>query len=454
MPTYAGKDARGKIIKVRPYETEGADKLLWLTDRQRGLMLAMTEYLDWRSRWETLPSPLDDDDTRDAYVSDLKLRLMMVVEFCAEVINCLENDEDTRDTINNIINITAGSSGTGPSGGNMPSSRRNENLVSGSNPTCDLDVLFAQCRAVVKYTDLAVKDVFDKIEVVTNAVEFAGAFWDSLPILGAVDDVFGVNGIKELFLYWQEAITEQYLAEYTETDGGMADELAYGLFCRCRSDCEITIERITQFYKERVSVYFSPPSFAGFINVLEFMFGLEQDTPYVVDVTHFIAWSLVEFGNIFYGKRFDGVLQLILKLKADEPSDDYVALESVFGECADYVCVDATADAITAPFNTGFFVTSGDTVSVNPFGTWNGGAGPNYDARGKDEVANELFVLPGAKVYRMIFKIGTTGDWFATDDDFIIDATETGDLYAALNDISGGYSDNSGCINVAVELLA
>ena len=449
-----GRDARGKIILLKPDENEGLDKLLFLTERQRQILLQLSKYMEWDNRWKDLPDDLTDDETRRLWVSDTQDRLMKMVEFCAEVINCLENDEDTKNVINNIINITAGNSGTGPSGNNMPPSRLNQNLVDGSNPTCDLGVLFAQCRAVVTYTDLAVKDVFDKIEVATNAVEFAGAFWDSLPILGAVDDLLGANGVKELFNYYQEAITEQYLAEYTETDGGMRDELSYGLFCMCKVDCEITIERIFQFYKKRVSVYFSPPSFAGFINVLEFMFGLEQDTPFVVDSTHFIAWSLVKYGNLFFGKRFNGVLQLILKLKADEPSNDYIALGELFGDCPEYVCVDSMAEPLITPFNTDFFVTSGDTVSINPFGVWNGGAGADVDARGNGSIANELFLVPGAQVYRMVFRIGTEGDWFAIDDDFIIDATESGDLYAAMNDIPGGYSDNSGCISIAPELLA
>lgn len=333
MPTLSGPGVHGKIIKIRPYEDEGNDTLLPLTDRMRGILLAMTEYLDWKTRWETFPSPLDNDEDRINYVSELKNRLMIMIDICERVTDCITNDGDTRNALTILFNLLSGTPGTLPAGENLPVEKLTENLVEGSNPTCDFDILFAQCRAVIQNTNLAVIDVLEKVEVVTNAVEFAKATWDSVPIVGATDDVVGASGIEELFNYYQEAITEEYFAEYTVTAGGFEDQLAYFLFCKCRGDCKITIDRIWEYYNERIQIYLSPPSFEGFINVLEFMFGVEQDTPYVVDLTHFVAWSLVKYGNLFFGQRFDGFLNLILKLTADEPSNDWIALEGVFGEC-------------------------------------------------------------------------------------------------------------------------
>lgn len=336
MPTLGGPGVHGKIIKIRPYEDEGNDTLLRLTDRNRGILLAMTEYLDWKSRWETLPTPLDNEHDRIAYVDELKDRLMRMVDFCSEMINCIQNDEDTINALSLLVNSLSGTSGSLPVGENYPPSKENENLVEGTNPFCDLDILFAQCRAVIVATNGAITDILEKVEVVTNAVEFAKATWDSIPVVGAADDVVGANGVEELFNYYQEAIAEEYDAEYTVTPGGLQDELSYRLFCLCQIDCKITINRIWNFLHDRVAVFLSPPSFEGLINVFEFMFGVEQDSSTVVDINFFVAWSLLRYGNMLYGQRFDGFLPLILKLTADEPSNDWVALSEVFGDCPTY----------------------------------------------------------------------------------------------------------------------
>lgn len=334
MPTYGGVDSKGKIIKVVPYQLEGNDRLLWLTERQRGLLLAMTEYLDWRTRWAELPSPLDDDDYRDSYISNLKSRLMQEIEFCSEMIKCLDDDTDTQRAIERIIDRYNG--GTGRSPGDKASEEElNRDFIEGSNPTCDLDILYAQCYQVVKMTHDAIMDFIQKVLTVTNATELVENFWNSIPFLAVLDDVFGVQGIVDFFQYVIEAIGEGYEGQFTETPLGTHDELAYALFCACRVDCNITIARIVRVLSSRLAVYTSPPSLSGMVNLLEQLFLIEQDTSFIVDLMFYTAWGLVDTAGFLFGVRFDRLLEVVVKMKADEPNNDWTVLElpENFGAC-------------------------------------------------------------------------------------------------------------------------
>lgn len=324
----------GKIIPLFSDDEDGDTTLLWLTDRQRQILLKLSTYIGWVNRWKALPTDLNTPELIHGFAEDTQDRLMDVVEFCAEMIKCLDNDEDTQTAIQRIIDRYNGGSGN-PAGQKLTPTEENRNIVEGSNPTCDHDVLYAQCYYAIKMTHDAIMDFIQKVLTVTNATEFVENFWNSIPLLAVIDDVMGVQGLIDMFQYVIEAIGEGYEAQFTETPLGTHDRLAYDLFCICKPDCNITVDRIVRMLSSRLAVYTSPPSLDGLVNFLEQAFLINQDTSFVVDLMFYTAWGLVDVSAFLMGLKFDRLLQVVIRMKADEPNNDWETLQlpENFGDC-------------------------------------------------------------------------------------------------------------------------
>jgi len=374
---------------------------------------------------------------------------------CAGIIECLENDADTREAFKNFIqSVTGDTRSDGGHGQEMTDEETDIDLAAGSNPTCDPDILYAQCRAVIDETHQAVIDVLQKVEVLSNAIEVIHDLWDSIPVLGTLDEASGVDGMVDLANYWLEAVQEEYEAQWSETVGEVRDLLAYDLFCRCRSDCIINVDRILFVYANRIREYSAVPPLSQLINFLEFLAGLEQDANIVVYMAHFVAWGLVKLVRFLFGRRYDRILELLILMKADEPSNDWEALEALFGACQYSVNVRADAETNMTEENFGnptdFTVTEGLSYALNPSGVWNYGAEGDIGAIGHATL-NPAAAVPAAGLGRIIYCIGKTNNWQMTDASFEFTASVTGKLYLAQNDVPGTHGDNTGFLVCLLE---
>lgn len=333
MDVQSGQKSNAKVIQYSLREGDDNYYLIELSQRHRQALLASCAYLRWMSRHASLPDDLITNDALDAWVSDLELRLMTNIDICAKMIECLETDEDVKSAFEDFIRDRYGLE---------PATEKTrqeltENLDAGNNPTCDYDLLFARCRAVIDYTHLAVLDVTQKLEVITNAIELAKAAFDTIPGVSVIDDLTGINGAIQLVEYYQEAIQEGYEAQYTETPLGVRDQLSYALFCLCKADCKISIDRIIKMYQKRLSIYTAPPSLDGLINFLSQIAGTEPDSTFIVEMSHYVAWGLVKLASILFGGIFDtDALKFILAL-TDEGDNDWMDFEPEFGECPEEV---------------------------------------------------------------------------------------------------------------------
>jgi len=245
---------------------------------------------------------------------------------CEMVIDCLENDEATKEALRQIIRGMTANPATDPYGQNVPESELTRDVAAGTNPTCNLDVLWAQCLNVVKITNLAIVDVLQKFEVSTNIAELVNGLIDVVPILGTAKQIIGASGALDLVNYFQESFSEGYLAQYTETPGGVQDQIACDLFCACRADCQITIERVEEVMRARLAEHIEVVTVTDFIDLVETIAGIEPDTTYVVDLAFWFGWVAVRVGNFLFGQTFNGGLDLIVALAADEPSNDWELL--------------------------------------------------------------------------------------------------------------------------------
>jgi len=222
------------------------------------------------------------------------------MQICELMIECIQNDEDVRNALSGILGSRAN-----PPGNPMTSLQKGENLAGETNPTCNKAVLSGQCSQVLAYTNQLIVDVLEKIEVTSNIVELVDAA-SEFPIVGWLKDLSGAQTALALIQYYQNAIAEEYNAQYTQA---LADEIANEIYCACRDDCEVTIERIFEVYAARLATYITVPTIADLIDLIEFVVGVSQDASFVVELAHFFAWGSAALGNFFFGGRFNGFLK-------------------------------------------------------------------------------------------------------------------------------------------------
>jgi len=245
---------------------------------------------------------------------------------CEMVAECLETDAATQAAIRSLIRGMTPNPATDPYGQNVPESELTRDVAAGTNPTCNLDILWSQCLNVVKVTNLAIVDVLEKFEVSTNIAELVNGLIDIVPVLGTAKQIIGASGALDLINYFQESLTEGYLAQYTETPGGVQDQIACALFCACQVDCQITIQRVEEVMRARLAAHIAVPEVTDFTDLITTIAGIEPDTTYVVDLAFWFGWVAVRTGNFLFGQTFNGGLDLIVGLAADEPDNGWELL--------------------------------------------------------------------------------------------------------------------------------
>jgi len=294
-----------------------------------------------RSNWEG-----DQDERTDRAERCLEGYLATDWEGCVdcdEVKDCIETDEGVQDAIEDIIARNQPFPMEFPAGEMLPDSYRNQDLTTQYNPTCNLDTLFAQCYAIVDLIDASIVDVNQKLETATNVGELAKNIISTVPVLSGAVKFIGIDGALDLLNYFQEVVSEGYDAQYTTTPGGTRDQIACAIFCACKHDCTITVNRIKDVLSDRLAVYQSPPSLTGFIDLVETLAGINVDTTYVVDSAFYAAIGLMITGNYLFGGVADNVIDLVIGLAKDEKSNDWILL----CECPDYWTY--TLDSATDP---------------------------------------------------------------------------------------------------------
>lgn len=337
--TYnTGKGSNAKAISVRLLTEEGEDELYVLSSRQASALLKISEYLEWRNRYFNMPSELVPQDDFDKWNDQIKTRLMTPMEICARIIDCIENDEDVQNALKLFINNHLASLDNNPVGKPLPASVTGAPL--GENPTCDWDILWAQCLMVVKTTNDIIEDLLDKFETLTNPVELTGAALEAIPAAG--DTVAAVPNYVALI---QEFLAENYSADYTTTPvTGYEDRLAAEIFCACEMDCEITIDRIVQILIDRIETRFDTtvPALSVLNDLAAWLIGIDTGGELIADMAFLLVWGGLKFANFVIGGLLnrprigDGVIKVWLALATDNPSNDWVFIV----DCVDIQCWD------------------------------------------------------------------------------------------------------------------
>lgn len=408
-----------------------------------GLVAIATKWFNWQR----------DDTHKGTQIAKLWQIAYILTDWgscmnCEELIACLQPvlDAQTAEIINQVTNnfMNFQQYGTQTPGEPMTPEQLETNLAEGTNPTCDLDILWAQSLAIVQFTNRAITDLFERIESATNAVELLDVF-DDAPIVTWISDTIGAEFAEGLANYYQEAVAEGYLAQYTES---VENELACAVFCAARVDCAITVDLLYGVFYSRVQSII-PVSPTDTLELLLIVAGIAPTGTTVVDLMFWFPWAAAKLMSFFVSDSLSSIfsLQQLLNLAVNDANNDWIIL---CDDCPNVFIVPGNSDPALDQFDTDFDVVAMTEYRMTATGLWNGGAGGDVDANGQIGVTNPMAIVPTGNLYSLCYRIGLAGTWTFAGADLTFTPGSSGRLYLAMNDVPGAYSDNSGELTVTI----
>jgi len=242
---------------------------------------------------------------------------------CDEVAECIENSDATRAAIARFLN-----GGTVP-GDKMSAMRRNADLASGTNPTCDWDILWSQSLAIVERMNDFFEYFTAEIETKSNSTEI-GTFLASLPVV----ENLGIESLTGLSNTLFSALPENYAADYGAADPETGifwyEKLACDIFCNAKPDCELSIEDVWQILQARMEAAISGLA-SDWTNLLAWVSDfadLDITAVNMADFFFYLAFSGLRLGGLLIVTPATGdkVFQVAAALAADEPSNNWMTL--------------------------------------------------------------------------------------------------------------------------------
>jgi len=209
----------------------------------------------------------------------------------------------------------------------MTNTQRGIDLAAGTNPTCDLNITWAQCEQIIKYGDSLIKAALAIAETATNDVELAAAI-SQIPGL----DELGVDAVFGYISVIQDGIAENYTAQATPE---YIEEAQCALFCLCKGDCQITADRIYEVFKTRVLAHFEDPLeiFLTIVDLMSYLLDQDIDGSIIADVLMLVVFGGGVLAQVFLGDVGTKELGLLLKLAVNDANNDWEFLCISCPEC-------------------------------------------------------------------------------------------------------------------------
>lgn len=287
-------------------------------DEYVGQLLALMNVAGQKSSWFTPNDAMRiarSEIWQEAYRKTLEA-IMCGCFDCDDVAGCIETSDAVKNALQAFFN--AGGN-TNPVGEQLPPGKMTENIVAGTNPTCDYDILWAQCIGLVQWCNAAIEQFFQGFETLTNSLEIANAV-SKLPVL----DELGADAIADYAVMAQAAVQENYAADYTPA---YEEELACAIFCACKVDCEITLERIFNILLVRVQAQWgSLVNLDNLVDMLNDIVSMDIEVINVADMIFFMLFGSANLANFGLNitAAFDAIQRAILIF--DEPNNDWEVL--------------------------------------------------------------------------------------------------------------------------------
>jgi len=262
------------------------------------------------------------------------------VSICSMIIDCIMNDEDTKEAFRNfILNDPAINEHVETIAQNKVLSLENRTKNILKPEECDPDYIFNQASVLVQLLHDLSEDVFEAIEVGTNQLERADIFVGAFPAGGLNDTAATVFRVADQLA---EEIQEEYMGAYDE---GMYDTLRCAVFCACKDDCNLSIVKVIAIYAELLNEEIPDDPIEALLAVMQFIATGDLPTDGAVYVMHMLILAGIQAGDEILGIDFSRMGNRVLAA-GDEADNDWMTLCEDCDEPPppDPFCLDLTED--------------------------------------------------------------------------------------------------------------
>lgn len=260
-----------------------------------------------------------------------------MTEICEQIIDCVENDGDVIDAISDSLfnyqgfqedlaqYIADHPSGTiYPKGQPIPETTR----LTITQPSCDKDLLWAQCIGLVQTANRMITDFLERWETYTNQGEVVSDIVNAIPLVSEAAQISGVAGIIEYANDLVDTVAEEYADAY---DLAYEIALACELFCAAQpgtdDGCFVTSKMAADILNARIG------NALNLSNIAELIFSLmDMDVSgfNVADLYMAAFFNFIAIGNLVIPTTWGLDTFLAVMVSFNTPSDDW---ESVCEEC-------------------------------------------------------------------------------------------------------------------------
>lgn len=419
-------------------DCEGASPVVFPEDADEKIDLIFsislnefTKLLSSVEKGATLSYPVDDWNVVWTFLRAFECPM----QICEAIINCMMTDQDTRDS---IINMLLNSpqfidSIKDIAGGRQPINPGE--IVKPIVEDCDKDVLFGAITRVVDGMNTNNIDAFEIMEEATNDEERAVLLIEAVPILAEFVPAELVDIAQQLV----ENMQENYDAEWT---AALRDEIRMDLLCIAEKECKLTVGMIYDYFSNRIGGSLNIAT--GFLDAARFL--AYGDFPGVQVVNFAMMFQAVALrgGSAFFGQTLYSV-ELQAALGANNPDNDWTLLDPADCPEDDVPCVEFSMDTALGDFYgqlVGKSVRKGDIITITATGSHVPASGyPSYDADGPANSADPNFLAPDANQFSLIAQIEGEGDrvWHEIGVEGSFTAPLSGPIRVNTNPYKGGY---------------
>lgn len=364
--------------------------------------------------------------------------------FCEQIINCMMSDQDTRDSvINMLLNSPQFIDGIKDIAGGRQPINPGE-IVNPIVETCDKDILFGAITRVVDGMNTNNIDAFEIMEEATNDEERAVLLIEAVPILAEFVPAELVDIAQQLV----ENMQENYDAEWT---AALRDEIRMDLLCIAEKECQLTVGMIYDYFSQRIGGSLNIAT--GFLDAARFL--AYGDFPGVQVVNFAMMFQAVALrgGSAFFGQTLYSV-ELQAALGANNPDNDWTLLEPA--DCPDDdepTCTEYTlnpATSLTIGADTGVYVRAGQLVQITATGTYSPYEGATFGPEGLPEGSplGTGMTDPTAIPYELVARVGTTNPYHPIGVEGEFTAETDGHIRVTVNEaaIDEHFGDNTGSL--------
>lgn len=300
-------------------EFDNTDQLFALSELMANALMVGIATMIWRTR------QIDgSQDYFDDLFGELNDRLMTPIEFCAEMVNCINNDEAVRNALQQWFLDSGLSSNTiDPDSTTINDRMTTEQQgagIKGAPGDCDKDTLWAGCKEVVLRLDDNARTVLEDAIVIADIAQRYVDLIGAIPVIGDV-----ATSILNQFTKTIPDIYDSFNA-YSSTEH--IEELTCSLFELVCNDCRYpTFEEVATTVASNALGIFSDWQTVTMTAVVAEFLETGAFTPSLV----WHSMLMFELCVLYLGARWNGntgtqAITFWAELGEDEPSSDWELL--------------------------------------------------------------------------------------------------------------------------------